>query len=147
MFTSERHLKVLQDKENAVLIGTAMDELIRDHPALKERVFKALRATLGKIEDLGAMWEVPVDVREWYELVPISSEESECEDEDVVMDGADVDGATETLASGVPVHGRGGTSPYLFNPGSAVPPSVQHHIEFTLPHTFPLDFIYISISL
>jgi E3 ubiquitin-protein ligase HUWE1 len=106
MFTSERHLKVLQDKENAVLIGTAMDELIRHHPALKEPVFEALRATLGKIEDLGAMWEVPVDVREWYELVPISSEESECEDEDVVMDGADVDSATETLASGVPEQGQ-----------------------------------------
>ena len=89
MFTFERHLKVLQDKENAVLIGTAMDELIRDHPVLKEWVFKALRATLGKIKDLRVTWEVPVDVREWYELVPISSEELECEDKDVVMDGAE----------------------------------------------------------
>jgi E3 ubiquitin-protein ligase HUWE1 len=32
IFTSERHLKVLIDKENAVIIGTAVDELIRHHP-------------------------------------------------------------------------------------------------------------------
>lgn len=103
IFTSERHLKVLQDKENAVLIGTAMDELIRHHPTLKVSVFEALRTTLGKIEELGADWRVSQDVREWYQLVPVSSEAVEpatMYDEDMIMDDAGSEGATEAETSG-----------------------------------------------
>lgn len=117
IFTSERHLKVLQDKENAVLIGTAMDELIRHHPALKGPVFEALRATLGKIEQLGADWKASRDVREWYQLVPVSSEAVEyvADDEDIIMD-ADSEGATEAETSGATSAAateQGGAAPSL----------------------------------
>ncbi|KAH7888738.1 hypothetical protein F5I97DRAFT_2004510, partial [Phlebopus sp. FC_14] len=71
IFTSERHLKVLRDKENAVLIGTSIDELIRHHPSLKTPVFDAIKATLSKIEDLGNTFVIPADKREWYELLPM----------------------------------------------------------------------------
>lgn len=70
IFTSERHLKVLLDKENAVLIGTAIDELIRHHPSLKAAVFESLNSTFSKIEDLGNAYEVPEDLKKWYRLVP-----------------------------------------------------------------------------
>jgi E3 ubiquitin-protein ligase HUWE1 len=73
MFTSERHLKVLQDKENAVLIGTAIDELIRHHPSLRTSVFDSLLSTLSKIEDLGWAYEASEDVKHWYHLLPVSS--------------------------------------------------------------------------
>jgi E3 ubiquitin-protein ligase HUWE1 len=111
-------LKVLQDKENAVLIGTAMDELIRHHPALKGPVFEALRATLGKIEELGADWKASRDVREWYQLVPVSSEvaESVVDEEDVIMDGADSDSTTEAETSGsadADATEQGGAAPSL----------------------------------
>jgi E3 ubiquitin-protein ligase HUWE1 len=66
-------LKVLQDKENAVLIGTAIDELIRHHPSLRTPVFDSLLSTLSKIEDLGWAYEATEDVKHWYNLVPMSS--------------------------------------------------------------------------
>lgn len=73
VFTSERHLKVLLDKENSVLIGTALDELIRHHPSLRTAVFDALKATITKIEELGSAYEVPGDLLHWYRLVPGSA--------------------------------------------------------------------------
>jgi len=70
IFTSERHLRVLQDKENAVLIGTSIDELIRHHPFLKSAVFEGVRSVLGQIEDLGKGFTVPEDIRHFYQLIP-----------------------------------------------------------------------------
>lgn len=70
IFTSERHLRVLQDKENAVLIGTSIDELIRHHPFLKAAVFEGTRSVLGQIEDLGKAFIVPEDIRHFYQLIP-----------------------------------------------------------------------------
>ncbi|KAJ7724960.1 hypothetical protein B0H14DRAFT_3621131 [Mycena olivaceomarginata] len=70
-----RYLKVLLDKENAVLIGTTIDELVRDHPSLKAPVFDALKATLSEIEVLGLQVNVPLGtipasdwdlIRLWY---------------------------------------------------------------------------------
>ena len=72
IFTSERHLKVLIDKENAVIIGTAVDELIRHHPSLKSSVFDAIRSTLSNIEDLGMSFACPTDVKQFYQLMPIT---------------------------------------------------------------------------
>ncbi|KZT26754.1 hypothetical protein NEOLEDRAFT_1062431 [Neolentinus lepideus HHB14362 ss-1] len=74
VFTSDRHLKVLQDKENSVLIGSAIDELIRHHPSLKQPVFEAIKSTLGKIEDLGNTYVVPDDLRPWYGLSSVSND-------------------------------------------------------------------------
>ncbi|KAJ7742399.1 hypothetical protein B0H14DRAFT_2637660 [Mycena olivaceomarginata] len=70
-----RYLKVLLDKENVVLIGTTIDELVRHHPSLKAPVFDALKATLSKIEVLGLQVNVPLGtipasdwdlIRLWY---------------------------------------------------------------------------------
>ena len=81
IFTSERHLKTLIDKENAVIIGTAVDELIRHHPSLKLQVFDALKSTLSRIEDLGSSYSPPADIKHWYQLVPVSTSL----DDDVTM--------------------------------------------------------------
>ena len=62
---------MLLDKENAVLIGTAIDELIRHHPSLKPAVFEAVRATLAKIEELGKAFVIPPSQQHWYNLVPV----------------------------------------------------------------------------
>lgn len=87
IFTSERHLRVLQDKENAVLIGTSIDELIRHHPFLKVAVFEAVRSILGQIEDLGKSFIVPQDIRHLYQLVPDPEVPPPAEDEaGVAMD-------------------------------------------------------------
>ncbi|KAI6119856.1 hypothetical protein EDD16DRAFT_1895336 [Pisolithus croceorrhizus] len=86
IFTSERHLKVLRDKENAVLIGTSIDELIRHHPSLKAPVFDAVKSTLSKIEDAGNAFIIPEDKKEWYELLTVQSAEESVE---VAMEGVE----------------------------------------------------------
>lgn len=75
IFTSERHLKVLRDKENAVLIGTSIDELVRHHPSLKTPVFDAVKSVFSKIEDLGNAFVIPDDKKEWYGLLPVRPSE------------------------------------------------------------------------
>ncbi|KZS98333.1 hypothetical protein SISNIDRAFT_546300 [Sistotremastrum niveocremeum HHB9708] len=69
VFTSEKHLKVLQDKENASLIGSAIDELIRHHPSLKTQVFDAIGAMLDRIESLGNTWSEKEGKEHLYRLV------------------------------------------------------------------------------
>ena len=96
IFTSERHLKVLQDKENAVLIGTAIDELIRHHPMLKDAVFQSLRSTLCKIEDLGNAFEAEGELRQWYMLTVVEDSPG---DDDVRMDDVQIcDPSTSSTA-------------------------------------------------
>lgn len=68
IFTSDRHQRVLQDKENAVLIGTSIEELIRHHPSLKSAVFAAIKSTLARIEEMGNAYEPPESIRPWYRL-------------------------------------------------------------------------------
>jgi len=72
IFTSERHLKILIDKENAVIIGTAVDELIRHHPSLKHPVFEALMSTLNHLENIGMAYTSSGDIKRWYQLLPLS---------------------------------------------------------------------------
>ncbi|KAH9894888.1 hypothetical protein C8Q73DRAFT_645187 [Cubamyces lactineus] len=70
IFTSEEHQRVLQEKENAVLIGTSIEELIRHHPSLKEKVFIAIKVTMAKIEDFGNAYVPPDDIKHLYRLQP-----------------------------------------------------------------------------
>lgn len=122
IFTSERHLKVLQDKENAVLIGTAMDELIRHHPSLKAPVFEAIKSTLSKVEDLGNAYVVPDGIHHWYKLVPVSAFVS---DEDVVMELADSDGPEGTPATDSEQFGTAGNDPGQLSSGDD--PALRSH--------------------
>ena len=68
IFTSEDHQYVLQEKENAVLIGTSVEEPIRHHPTLNEKVFTAIKSTMGRIEELRTSFTVPDDIKQWYRL-------------------------------------------------------------------------------
>lgn len=86
IFTSEKHLKVLIDKENAVIVGTAVDELIRHHPFLKGAIFEALKSTFSHIESLGMSYLPPSNIRHWYQLVPVNSKDDG--DDDVAMQDA-----------------------------------------------------------
>ncbi|KAI0708195.1 hypothetical protein C8T65DRAFT_740208 [Cerioporus squamosus] len=88
IFTSEDHQRVLQEKENAVLIGTSIEELIRHHPALKDKVFAAIKTTMGKIEELGSAITVSDDIKHYYKLQPQNPApaESSSADAGVAMD-------------------------------------------------------------
>ncbi len=71
---------MLIDKENAVIIGSAVDELVRHHPSLKHAVFEALKSTLTQLENIGMTYTPPADIKQWYQLVPVSKEHSLAED-------------------------------------------------------------------
>lgn len=89
IFTSQRHLKVLIDKENAVIIGTAIDELVRHHPLLKAAVFTSLKSTLSTIEEIGRNHQVQNDLLHWYQLMP-TVDNAATIDVDVKMDDAEL---------------------------------------------------------
>lgn len=90
IFTSERHQRILQDKENAVLIGSAVDELIRHHPSLKPAVFEAIKSTLSKVEDLGNTFTPSENTESWYGLVRTTASTIQAPvDEDVLMRSSD----------------------------------------------------------
>lgn len=117
IFTSDRHLKVLLDKENAVLIGTTIDELVRHHPSLKAPVFDALKATLSKIEVLGNAYVVPLELQQWYKLVGVAPTTTSGPDVDLVMEDvpSDAPSPSETVV-------RDDSSP----PSSEDPPLKAH---------------------
>jgi len=100
IFTSERHLKVLLEKENAVLIGTAIDELIRHHPMLKTPVFEAMKSTMTKIEELGNAFEPSEDSRQWYRL--LSGTSSSETDSMEGVESTDVTSASIQVTEGEP---------------------------------------------
>ncbi|KAF8750867.1 hypothetical protein RHS01_08861, partial [Rhizoctonia solani] len=67
MFTSEPHIKVLLEKDNANAIGGAIDELIRHHPSLKdalpdpkdqENIYRMISTT--SLQSTGTIQEPPV---------------------------------------------------------------------------------------
>ncbi|EJD02952.1 uncharacterized protein FOMMEDRAFT_107991 [Fomitiporia mediterranea MF3/22] len=89
IFTSEAHLKVLLEKENAVSIGSSIDELVRHHPSLRQIVFDSLISTLKKIEVMGTNYVPPCDIQQFYSL-SLSTEQLPSASEDVVMEDAQV---------------------------------------------------------
>ncbi|SGY62078.1 BQ5605_C007g04651 [Microbotryum silenes-dioicae] len=51
IFTSERHVRALTERDNGNLLGTSIDELIRHHPTLKDKVFESIMQSLKDIRD------------------------------------------------------------------------------------------------
>ena len=93
---------MLSDKENAVIIGTAIDELIRHHPNLKAPVFEAMKSMLGRIEELGNTYNVSKDLRHWYHLQSTTPPA----DAEAAMDVDEGDASASKEGSAVPdLHG------------------------------------------
>jgi E3 ubiquitin-protein ligase HUWE1 len=69
IFTTNKHVKLLQDKDNAVMVGNAIDELVRHHPALCDRVFAAIAQVLENIETSGRHLEENSTSSHLYRLV------------------------------------------------------------------------------
>jgi E3 ubiquitin-protein ligase HUWE1 len=99
IFTSERHLKVLSEKENAAIIGSAVDELIRHHPLLKDSVFAAIAAVFERIEELGNAFVEEKDTESLYRLVLVGKAEPDSKME--VVESADLISQTGTPVQGI----------------------------------------------
>ncbi|KAH8926761.1 hypothetical protein BT69DRAFT_1317383 [Atractiella rhizophila] len=59
IFSSEKHIKVLLDRDNGSLLGAAFDELIRHHPTLKQPTFEAVQTLILDIEKQGQAYSPP----------------------------------------------------------------------------------------
>ncbi|KAF8525043.1 hypothetical protein BU17DRAFT_41797 [Hysterangium stoloniferum] len=97
IFTSERHLKVLSEKENAAIVGSAVDELIRHHPTLKDAVFTAITSVLQRVEDLGEKFVEEKETESSYRLVLVTETERDTAKMEVV-DGSHVDSQKQESA-------------------------------------------------
>ncbi|KAG8764160.1 hypothetical protein FRC11_003016 [Ceratobasidium sp. 423] len=73
IFTSEPHIKILLEKDNANAIGGAVDELVRHHPSLKDVVFESIAGTLQKIESLGNSFPIPKEQENLYRMISTTS--------------------------------------------------------------------------
>lgn len=68
LFTSERHIKVLQDRDNASMIGQSIDELIRHQPSMKQSVMDQIFVTMEKIKKAGEEFKPTQDEEKNYRL-------------------------------------------------------------------------------
>lgn len=71
VFQSEPHARILNERENAVVIGANFDELVRHHPDLKLPVFDAITGILQALHEQGKDY-LP-EHAEGYRLVPVPS--------------------------------------------------------------------------
>lgn len=117
IFTSEKHQRMLQEKENAVIIGTAVEELVRHHPALKNQVFEAIKSTMAKIEELGHAYVIPEEHKHWYVLRPLKTA-STAADGDVDMDSATAEPSTSTNTAPTPAQADVDTTPHPLDDNS-----------------------------
>ncbi|GJJ06087.1 hypothetical protein Clacol_000276 [Clathrus columnatus] len=69
VFKSEKHARVLSEKENAVVVGSAIDELIRHHPSLKTAVFDAILSLFKSLDELGNSFTEDKGTESFYRLV------------------------------------------------------------------------------
>ena len=52
-FQLEKHARILNERENAVVTGANFDELVRHHPDLKKPVFEAITSLLNALYEKG----------------------------------------------------------------------------------------------
>ncbi|GAA6031536.1 hypothetical protein JCM8097_006506 [Rhodosporidiobolus ruineniae] len=72
IFTSPAHAEFLRDRDSALVIGSAIDELVRHHPTIRERVMNAIMAVFEEIKSQGEKFVVP-EGEKGYGLVPAST--------------------------------------------------------------------------
>lgn len=73
-FLSEKHARILNERENAVIIGANFDELVRHHPSLKQPVLEAITNLLKKIYEEGKEY-VP-ETAEGYRLQLVTEDKA-----------------------------------------------------------------------
>ncbi|KAE8267144.1 hypothetical protein A4X09_0g5202 [Tilletia walkeri] len=89
LFTSERHIKVLQDEESAASFGSAVDELVRHQPSMKDAVFAGINAIFDRILEVGSSYTPPEHQRAYYSLLTSTSTAATAAPTDVEMATAD----------------------------------------------------------
>jgi len=105
VFTTEKHAKMLHERENASMIGAAIDELIRHHPTLKEPVMNSIVDMLRRILEIGRDYVPPSESVEMLEIAKGAEAEGTAADavlSDVIMEESFTNETLETGRQGAP---------------------------------------------
>ncbi|GAA5986703.1 hypothetical protein JCM10908_003863 [Rhodotorula pacifica] len=84
VFTSPAHYELLRDRDSAVNLGAAIDELVRHHPTLKARILDAIFDSFVEFKRMGAEY-VPPASESGYNLQPPTVAGAAGASEDVAM--------------------------------------------------------------
>lgn len=103
MFALPRHVRILSERDNANMIGASIDELIRHHPSLKDRVLAAAITALEELRERGRVSAPKATDEYGLQVVPLSTSAAmEKKDEQVVEESA-VGGENVTMGEVTPV--------------------------------------------
>lgn len=145
ILTSDRHVKTLQDKDNATYLGAAMDELIRHHPSLKDVVFSAIQGVLERIVVLGNEYVIPQSEAASYGLRPLAEEhDTEMAPAQAATASSSTPGTTESSTPAVTKKSEETDPAALGEDGAASQPIITYidiacRVRLHLPHTTPWD--------
>ncbi|KAK4052443.1 E3 ubiquitin-protein ligase tom1 [Microbotryomycetes sp. JL201] len=96
VFLSEPHVKVLAERDNGNIIGGAIDELVRHHPTLKQRVLDAVMSALRLLRDRGSSY-VPETKKDFALQLPSLTEGSKAaEDSSATVADVEMPDATDS---------------------------------------------------
>lgn len=79
IFSSERHVRILAERDNGNMIGASIDELIRHHPSLKDQVLEAVVESLKVLREKGRAFVPPSNEGYGLQAVPVAKTASEGE--------------------------------------------------------------------
>lgn len=80
IFTSEKHARVLRERDCASVLGGSLDELIRHQPTLKQTILEQGIALIERLHEVGKEWNPAPDRESFYRLsIPASGAAPEVE--------------------------------------------------------------------
>lgn len=106
VFTREKHVKILRDRDHASVVGSTIDELIRHQPSLKQAVLDATLDFLRRIDSIGSAADSPIPKTHYYQLQCSPEDQSgekseprnlEGEDENMQIHKAEVETGTHEV--------------------------------------------------
>jgi E3 ubiquitin-protein ligase HUWE1 len=104
IFTSPAHYELLRDRDSAVNLGSAIDELVRHHPTLKAKILDTIFSIFVEFKRMGAGY-VPPASESGYNLKPTTSADATStttaagSSEDVAMQEGAAQGTEEEQAT------------------------------------------------
>ncbi|GAA5986987.1 hypothetical protein JCM10908_000979 [Rhodotorula pacifica] len=99
VFNSPAHYELLRDRDSAVNLGAAVDELVRHHPTLKVKILDAIFDIFVEFKRMGAGY-VPPASESGYNLQPPTAAGAAGASEDVAMQEGAAPATAEAMAEG-----------------------------------------------
>lgn len=96
MFTSEKHVRALRERDCASVLGSSLDELIRHQPTLKTTVLEHGIALVEKLKELGTAWQPSPEKASFYRLAITPSTDTEVQEVEMANASSVVESTSAT---------------------------------------------------